>query len=522
VDADRRDGVCANAEGQCSLRAAVMEANTSTPLGIADTIVLSPGTYQLTIPEVDRGFDSDVDGDLVFLQFEPVAIVGAGPARTTIEQTAGHRVMSVRGGGDVDLSGVTVTGGDVTRAGDHAGGGGGGIFNAGMLAVRHARINGNRAETAGGGIGQLALAGPSLELDHVTVRNNEAGTGGGVSASSALMRFATVRDNVAVSGGGIGGSVELRNSLVAGNRAVGSPFSSHGGGLRGGGLVVDTTIRGNRAEVGGGGIATRDRGSLRVERSTLVANEAREGGGVFLEGFGRFTNSTLNDNHATADGGAIFQRRSGFADARRPELVLESSTLAENTAGSGVDGIADAGGIQQVVGTILANGENCGDPVDDSIGWNLETGTSCELGGPGDLSSTGPGLRPLTDNGGATWTHAIRADSPAIDANAFSRCPGLDQRTALRPAGERCDIGSYERDAAFLPTPLRPSRGSSSSAGSRTSSSCRSSPPRWRRRGSRSSPPAGPRAMGRAPDSRLSSGTASSRGATPPSSSAGG
>jgi hypothetical protein len=479
VDAAPGDGVCANAEGRCSLRAAVMEANGGTT-GSADTIVLSRGTYQLTIPEIDRGFPSDIDGDLNFVAGQPVAVVGifrSGAPRATIEQTAPHRVLSVSPGADVDLSGVTVTGGDVTA-------GGGGIFSAGTLtvpstlALHYARINGNRTEGPGGGI--LAGGGGLLELDHVAVRQNEAGTGGGIlSVGPATMRFTTVRDNVARLGGGIfwGFSpgerprrLELRNSLVAGNRAVGDDVRASGGGLaiRADGpfhgnqvQVVDTTIRGNHADRDGGGIHVEGFASaLRVERSTLVANDATgEGGGVLLVGPGRFTNSTLSGNHAD-DGGAIFHTSSpvcfGF-DCGRDELVLDSSTLAENRAAGGVDGIRGGGFfLLQAVGTIFANRRNCELPVNDSIGWNLETGTSCELDGPGDLSSTAPGLRPLADNGGATWTHALRAGSAAIDANAFSGCPRLDQRSAFRPAGERCDIGSFERDAAFLPTPLRP------------------------------------------------------------------
>ena len=47
VDANPGDGVCASAAGECTLRAAVMEANAS-PYAYAD-IRLSAGTYRLTI-----------------------------------------------------------------------------------------------------------------------------------------------------------------------------------------------------------------------------------------------------------------------------------------------------------------------------------------------------------------------------------------------------------------------------------------------------------------------------------------
>src|SRR5215471_6164034 len=54
VDANPGDGICADSNGQCSLRAAVMEANATQG---NDTIMLPVGTFQLTIPYNGR-FDS--------------------------------------------------------------------------------------------------------------------------------------------------------------------------------------------------------------------------------------------------------------------------------------------------------------------------------------------------------------------------------------------------------------------------------------------------------------------------------
>ena len=51
---------------------------------------------------------------------------------------------------------------------------------------------------------------------------------------------------------------------------------------------------------------------------------------------------------------------------------------------------------------------------------------------------------PLQDNGGATPTHALLPDSPAIDAAASLNCPPTDQRGVARPQGPRCDIGAFE------------------------------------------------------------------------------
>jgi hypothetical protein len=52
----------------------------------------------------------------------------------------------------------------------------------------------------------------------------------------------------------------------------------------------------------------------------------------------------------------------------------------------------------------------------------------------------------LTDNGGPTQTHALRAASPARDAGGADFCPDIDQRGVTRPQGPACDMGSYERE----------------------------------------------------------------------------
>jgi hypothetical protein len=68
-------------------------------------------------------------------------------------------------------------------------------------------------------------------------------------------------------------------------------------------------------------------------------------------------------------------------------------------------------------------------------------------------------LAGLANNGGPTQTHALQADSPAIDAVtsctivSTSTAPApndadatftTDQRGVTRPQGNDCDIGAYE------------------------------------------------------------------------------
>jgi hypothetical protein len=88
-----------------------------------------------------------------------------------------------------------------------------------------------------------------------------------------------------------------------------------------------------------------------------------------------------------------------------------------------------------------------------SWGNNLDSDGSCGFAMPNDLSGLDPRLGPLSDNGGLTPTHALLPGSPAIDHIPVAECRlprivGIDQRGVTRPqpAGDACDIGSYEAE----------------------------------------------------------------------------
>src|SRR5690349_6796300 len=77
-DARPGDGVCASAAGECTLRAAVMEANA---LGGPHTVSVPPGLYRLT--RAGAGEDASATGDLDLLT--ALAIEGAGAAETIVD-----------------------------------------------------------------------------------------------------------------------------------------------------------------------------------------------------------------------------------------------------------------------------------------------------------------------------------------------------------------------------------------------------------------------------------------------------
>jgi predicted outer membrane repeat protein len=160
------------------------------------------------------------------------------------------------------------------------------------------------------------------------------------------------------------------------------------------------------------------------------------------------TNCTLNGNSATEGGGAIYTGPGSI-------LNLNNVTIADNasTGGDGGGGInADAAATVNLANTILASNSASGanddcDAAVTSLGGNLvEDVDGCAGLGPGDVTLADPLLGPLQDNGGRTFTRALPAGSPALDAGGSgAACELVDQRGLARPQGSACDQGAYER-----------------------------------------------------------------------------
>jgi len=430
VDAIPGNGVCDDGAGNCTLRAAIMEANA---LPGPDTIIfLQTGTYTLSV--TGSGEDAALTGDLDIkdhLTIQASTIIDGG--------TALDRVFHIVS------SDITVVIKDVTVQNGKTGGDGGGIFNngGGTLTLTNSTVSNNSAGSRGGGIANVG--GGTLTMTNTTVSANSAAeVGGGIFNNAELTTTnTTISNNLAQAGGGIfndgGGTSSLINSTVSDNNAT-----DDGGGIFnffGTLTMTNSTVSGNSATDKGGGIFNF-RGTLTMTNSTVSGNSATDkGGGIFnFRGTLTMTNSTVSGNGAVAfgGGGGIFNDDDDGDDGT---VELKNTIVASNTK---------------------FGSEDCAGDAPKSLGHNLDSDGTCGLGA-GDIPGVNPLLDPLENNGGPTDTHALMSGSPAIDMGNPDECKGADrnpvttdQRGVARPVDgdgdgtPTCDIGAYEFEPLTL------------------------------------------------------------------------
>lgn len=387
------------------------------------------GTLRASIEEADlsSGPDSipiEVTGTIrlesVLPPLSEVTIIGPGADSLTVERTGStpFRIF-YQGIDDVTVSGLTVSGGKAQ-------------YGAGFLNE---------------GPGRLTLI-------HVVVTGNEAfqeGTGATFAHGGGVRSF---------------GPLTIRESVISGNSSV----------ARGDG---ETTL------ASGGGVEAYD--ATTIERSTISGNVvetyAEEGGNSFADGGGLFLagppaeieESTISGNstHATEGNPSAISKGGGFFAYRADitgSTITGNSAAAEDNGGEFAALGANAYAFENLVfrDTIVADPMGAIDSCAGALiaeftssGFNLDEDDSCGFGKSSDLSGVVPGLEPLADNGGPTPTHALRADSPAIDrGSAFGLA--LDQRGLPRPSdfasisnsegGDGSDIGAFELQAPPVPS----------------------------------------------------------------------
>ncbi len=390
VDASPGDGVCADAGGDCSLRAAILEANALevAELPVPDEILLPAGTITLTL--AGDGEDAGLTGDLdlwtgVTLRGAGTSSVIDGDGLDRVLDTHHHPWFDWYPGGPVALADLRITGGVAT---DGLGGGGvrsaalgltltnvtvdgnraehddalgGGVYfatswdnNAATIALVDSTITGNAAigpGAGGGGVashGGVQISGGSLTDNRIS--NDDPGTVGNFPSLGAGLAVLSMADDLD------GLLVSIDGASITGNELVVGPGSAT---LWGGGIglygpmratVASSAITGNVGTVGGG-VATwaTDRGEVLITGSTISQNTAVGGAspGDGLGGGVAVTHSSSDvvvdrtelSGNAAVIGGGIGASNVLFDLPRA--VIVRRSTVSGNTASDHGGGIAN-------------------------------------------------------------------------------------------------------------------------------------------------------------------------------------
>jgi CSLREA domain-containing protein len=455
-----------NADGDCSLREAVRAANLHALVDACAgrnggvMITVPAGAYVLTLAGANE--DAATTGDLDIAA--DVAIKGAGVDKTFIDGNNGDRVFDVLSG-KVLLSNLSIRNGRIGADGPTTEDrGGGGVRNrGGTLKLSKTTVTANAAHYGSGVYNAATL---EVELSAITQNHDATISGGGIyNTGNAKLTKSSVSLNVSdEAGGGIfndGGTLQVNESTISGNAGVEGPGGIDGG--RNGGTVsiTNTTIRDNvNGNDQGGGLFCAPGVTVTIVNTTISGNRATgedaSGGGIWCAGTLTIANSTISGNQTWGSGGGI--QSAGTTTLNNVTIAYNQANIDGDAQGSG-GGVRVDGGTFSVANSIIAANVDAVAPdcagTLTSRGYNLIGNTTgCSIAGnsTGNQAGVDARLAPLGDNGGPTFTHALRSNSPAQDkgspatpGSSDNACELKDQRGVHRPQGSRCDIGAYER-----------------------------------------------------------------------------
>lgn len=451
------NGTCTSWADACELQTALGNAVTG------DQIWVAAGTYKPT---------TSTNREATFQLKTGVALYGGFPAAggdmadrnfatnvTTLSGDIGisgntsdnsyHVVTGSGVDGTAILDGFTITGGNAD--GVFPDNYGGGMLNdSGSPTLSNLVYYFNTA-LFGGGLSNIYSSNPSVN-DVKFMENQASEFGGGMYnkySSSPILTNLTFINNSSYLGGGLANNNNC-NPIVTKTTFI-ENSATGGGGMysfnNSNATVIDVRVINNSASGGGGmNFEQSDPTLIRVSFVDNIATD--KGGGLTFancwnEPF--LLNVTFSNNSANVSGGGLYNHYSS------PRLVNVTFTQnSSNFDGGGM--FNENSSLPTMTNSILWG--NTPDQINkDSETLSPVTYSIVQRGYPGEGNlDVNPLLGNLQKNGGFTETHALQAESPAIDAGNPDPliCPETDQRTLPRPVDgnnddlTRCDMGAYE------------------------------------------------------------------------------
>ena len=439
-DASPGDGVCDDGTGDCTLRAAVDEANAA---GGAVVIVLpgrlpggNTGAYTLSEVAPNTAFNTYEDaneyGDLDLNgSFGELTIQGTGTPGPKLSISPNDRILDIGAGKTVRIERVWLTGG-TARAGRNGNGDGSGI--------------GVDAEDGADGGGIRVGDGATLTLDQVTISGCFTQSGGnGATPASSISRTTGGDAGDGGDGGaiyiGMGATVDIRRSNITGN---GTGDAGGAGSGQANGMAADGGAGGD----GGNGGAIYNAGTLSVTNSTIYNNSCGDAG---AGGAGVNGGSAGSVGGGGAGGNIANAQEVGGSVTNQGTATLTSTIVAGGSAGSSVN-----------------SGPIAGDDLFDATDGGTFSGNNNFVGtsdgvpnvsfGSSQVGPTGSTIDPVItgQNQNGDWavpTLVLGSGSPAIDQGVSDQSDDFDARGYEVPGNTSGspDIGAYEANSSRMP-----------------------------------------------------------------------
>ncbi|MEI6729209.1 MAG: Ig-like domain-containing protein [bacterium] len=346
VDTAPGDGYCGDSNGQCTLRAAVMEANSDY---FKDKITIPAGVYQLTIPPTNPSTVSSpnlgaIDGDLDVTT--DIDFIGADKATTFIQAgsdatngidrvfqifntNVSFSKMTIRYGRASNSTFVEIFGNsNQTRPGN-----GGGIYYQRYLDFQATPEN------------ALQIVG----YNDSGARNYDPSTS---FTSTFNLEDVVVSDNYAQnSGGGIYDSSMQSNF----NK---SKIENNSSGLYGGGItksnIYDRVVKNLFETVGEDNNSGVLNAQLSLNETNILNNKSTDGAGIYHDrGHKIFIqeNTILSGNIASNNGGGVFNTECWNTPAVST-ITVQGAIISSNTAVNGGGIYNECGHVETLPGNI--------------------------------------------------------------------------------------------------------------------------------------------------------------------------
>lgn len=388
-DSNIYDGVCQNARGLCSLKAAIEQASANVTTQDV-SVQLPAGLYKLNQP-LELHLPFSVDGHKILLN-------GENLNNTLIDGQNLTDLLVVDGDvGSAHISNITFQNGINNKANHGSAITLSSYFNA-EINITNCKFNGNDKNSDLAGV----LSGGQINVRQSQFTNNKS------KFASAIKVF--------------GSKLLVEDTIISNNAGLGIIVENR---------TYDVNIRRTSIfENGSIGIYLYECKNCSIENSTLYHNQ----GGLMVTTVNPATDSTYN----------VVVKNSTFVSNSNASYGNLDLNFAQATTQLLMS--------NSVIATLDPTFSNCTSSKANhqilSVN-NLFDDLSCSILGSNNITQVDPKLSSLQQSTGLTPTMLPLAGSPLIDAGDNASCAVSDQRGLARPIeklgrGAVCDIGAIE------------------------------------------------------------------------------